>query len=133
MHKNHNRWSHYFIRLGAVLCLWGGALPLRAQGTGGGTQSENPLIDLVLVTEKLVPKLQEVIESPLLAGLENLAFWVAVIVMMLSFARLFRENDGAGKELLVVLSSRHYLHALWRGAHDYQYGESDWLRHYQRD
>jgi hypothetical protein len=74
--------------------------PLWAQGPpGGGTDPADPLVNLVLVAEKLLPKLQEVIESPLIAGLENLAFWIAVIVMMLSFARLFRENDGAGKDL----------------------------------
>jgi hypothetical protein len=32
-------------------------------------------------------------------ALESLAFWIAFIVMMLSFARLFRENDGASKDL----------------------------------
>ena len=56
-------------------------------------------MSLVLVAGNLIPKLQEAIESPLVAGLENLAFWIAVVVMMLSFARLFRENDGASRDL----------------------------------
>lgn len=59
----------------------------------------DPLVKLVVVAETLIPKLQEIIESPLINGLENLAFWIAVIVMLLSFARLFRENDGASKDL----------------------------------
>ncbi|MGH9838016.1 MAG: hypothetical protein ACREEM_04455, partial [Blastocatellia bacterium] len=59
----------------------------------------DPFVGLVLVAENLIPKLQEAIESPLVKGLESFAFWIAVIVMMLSFARLFRENDGASKDL----------------------------------
>jgi hypothetical protein len=61
--------------------------------------SPDPLVKLVVVAETLIPKLQELIESPLVQSLENLAFWIAVIVMLLSFARLFRENDGASKDL----------------------------------
>lgn len=84
------------ICLGSV----GGAL---AQSPGGGqpvpASKADPLVDLALVAENLIPKLQDAIESPLVAGLENFAFWIAVIVMLFSFARLFRENDGAGKDL----------------------------------
>lgn len=67
--------------------------------TNANDSATDPLVNLVLVAENLIPKLQEVIESPLVQGLENLAFWMAVIVMLLSFARLFRENDGASKDL----------------------------------
>ncbi len=67
--------------------------------TNTNDSATDPLVNLVLVAENLIPKLQEVIESPLVQGLENLAFWIAVIVMLLSFARLFRENDGASKDL----------------------------------
>lgn len=67
--------------------------------TNANDSTTDPLVNLVLVAENLIPKLQEVIESPLVKGLENLAFWIAVIVMLLSFARLFRENDGASKDL----------------------------------
>jgi len=74
-----------------------------AQSPGGGqpapASTADPLVDLALVAENLIPKLQSAIESPLVAGLENFAFWIAVIVMLFSFARLFRENDGAGKDL----------------------------------
>lgn len=57
------------------------------------------MTNLVIVAGNLIPKVQEAVESPLIAGLENLAFWISVVVMMLSFARLFRENDGASKDL----------------------------------
>ncbi len=73
--------------------------PTPTVGAGGPSSSADPLVGLVLVAENLIPKLQDAIESPLVKGLESLAFWIAVIVMMLSFARLFRENDGASKDL----------------------------------
>ncbi|MGE0885480.1 MAG: hypothetical protein AB7P14_18180 [Blastocatellales bacterium] len=57
------------------------------------------LTELVIVAGNMLPRIQEAIESPLVKGLENLAFWIAVIVMLFSFARLFRENDGATKDL----------------------------------
>lgn len=73
--------------------------PTPTPTTNANNSATDPLVNLVLVAENLIPKLQEVIESPLVKGLENLAFWIAVIVMLLSFARLFRENDGASKDL----------------------------------
>ncbi len=100
MHNNHKPrrpsllfgWSLFF------LCVL--VTPLWAQGPPGGSNDPgDPLVNLVLVAEKLLPKLQEVIESPLVAGLESLAFWLSVLVMLLSFARLLRENDGGGKDL----------------------------------
>lgn len=85
-----------------TICL-GSAGQALAQSPGGGppppASTADPLVDLALVAENLIPKLQNAIESPLVAGLENFAFWIAVIVMLFSFARLFRENDGAGKDL----------------------------------
>jgi hypothetical protein len=90
---------------GAVLLTicFGSAGQSLAQSPDGGqpapASAADPLVDLVLVAENLIPKLQDAIESPLVAGLENFAFWIAVIVMLFSFARLFRENDGAGKDL----------------------------------
>src|SRR5262245_14643394 len=57
------------------------------------------LTSLVIAAGNLIPRVQEAVESPLVQGLENLAFWIAVVVMMFSFARLFRENDGATKDL----------------------------------
>src|SRR5262249_27755035 len=73
--------------------------PTPASSSGLTSQATDPLVSLILVAETLIPKLQDAVESPLVAGLENLAFWIAVVVMMLSFARLFRENDGASRDL----------------------------------
>jgi hypothetical protein len=73
--------------------------PTPATGGAGAAASGDPLVSLALVAGNLIPKLQEAIESPLVAGLENFAFWIAVVVMMISFARLFRENDGASSDL----------------------------------
>lgn len=56
------------------------------------------LTQLVLVAGQMIPRMQQAVESPLVQGLENLAFWLAVIVMLFSFARLLRENDGASKD-----------------------------------
>src|SRR5262245_54132094 len=74
--------------------------PTPASASGPTSQATDPLVSLILVAETLIPKLQDAVESPLVAGLENLAFWIAVVVMMLSFARMFRENDGASRDLL---------------------------------
>src|SRR5262245_20525329 len=73
--------------------------PSPVSGNEAASPATDPLISLVLVAGNLIPKLQDAIESPLVKGLENLAFWIAVVVMMASFARLFRENDGASKDL----------------------------------
>jgi hypothetical protein len=61
--------------------------------------SVDALTSLVMAAGNLIPQIQQAVENPLVAGLENLAFWISVIVMMFSFARLFRENDGATKDL----------------------------------
>src|SRR5512145_61799 len=47
----------------------------------------------------LVPMLQNEIEGPLLPWLENLSWWLAVLVIIFGFARLWRENSGAGVDL----------------------------------
>ncbi len=102
-----NRLRIVVISVGLMICLAATSL---GQNSGGGqpaqmppqetnTSGADPLIGLVLAAEKLIPTLQSAIESPLLKSLENLAFWLAVIVMMASFARLFRENDGASRDL----------------------------------
>jgi hypothetical protein len=110
-----NDQSHKFFQWVSICALlltilYGAGAQAFAQSPGGGqpTPTPNvnstvtpgdPLVDLVMVAENLIPRLQAAIESPLVQGLENLAFWIAVIVMLISFARLFRENDGASKEL----------------------------------
>src|SRR5215471_222981 len=47
----------------------------------------------------LIPMLQKEIEGPLLPWLENLSWWLAVLVIIFGFARLWRENSGAGVDL----------------------------------
>src|SRR5262247_2075509 len=47
----------------------------------------------------LIPMLQNEIEGPLLPWLENLSWWLAVLVIIFGFARLWRENSGAGVDL----------------------------------
>src|SRR5215475_9659711 len=47
----------------------------------------------------LMPLLQNEIEGPLLPWLENLSWWLAVLVIIFGFARLWRENAGAGADL----------------------------------
>lgn len=73
--------------------------PSPAPANGANVAGADALTELVIVAGNLIPRIQEAIESPLVKGLENLAFWIAVIVMLFSFARLFRENDGATKDL----------------------------------
>lgn len=73
--------------------------PSPAPANGANVAGADALTELVIVAGNLIPRVQEAIESPLVKGLENLAFWIAVIVMLFSFARLFRENDGATKDL----------------------------------
>src|SRR5215813_10863038 len=47
----------------------------------------------------LIPMLQNEIEGPLLPWLENLSWWLAILVIIFGFARLWRENSGAGADL----------------------------------
>jgi hypothetical protein len=73
--------------------------PSPAPVSNNGLADADALTNLVIVAGNLIPRIQQAVESPLVKGLENLAFWIAVIVMLFSFARLFRENDGATKDL----------------------------------
>jgi hypothetical protein len=54
---------------------------------------------LVERAAELVPLIRDQVESPLMGEFENLSMWIAAIVMMLSFARVLRENDGGSKDL----------------------------------
>jgi hypothetical protein len=47
----------------------------------------------------LIPQLENEIEGPLLPWLENLAWWLAMLIIFFGFARLWRENSGAGADL----------------------------------
>ncbi|MGE0128994.1 MAG: hypothetical protein AB7U82_13020 [Blastocatellales bacterium] len=73
--------------------------PSPAPANAANVTGADALTELVIVAGNLIPRVQEAVESPLVQGLENLAFWLSVIVMLFSFARLFRENDGATKDL----------------------------------
>src|SRR5574341_183518 len=73
--------------------------PTPTPAPGNNVANADAMTNLVIVAGNLIPRVQEAVESPLVAGLENLAFWISVVVMMFSFARLFRENDGATKDL----------------------------------
>lgn len=83
--------------LGALLLLCLFSSMASAQTTAA--PDIDALTQLVLVAGNLIPRVQQAVENPLIQGLENLAFWLSVIVMLFSFARLFRENDGATKDL----------------------------------
>jgi hypothetical protein len=65
--------------------------------TGGKTLSEN-IAGLSQRAGELIPKLQSEIESPLLSWFEKIAVVLAALVVMFSFARLWRENNGAGAD-----------------------------------
>ncbi|MGH9841783.1 MAG: hypothetical protein ACREEM_23765 [Blastocatellia bacterium] len=73
--------------------------PTPSPSPANNVANADALTNLVIVAGNLIPRVQEAVENPLVQGLENLAFWIAVVVMMFSFARLFRENDGATKDL----------------------------------
>lgn len=83
----------------APLVMAQSSTPSPAPTSSTGVAGADALTELVIVAGNLIPRVQEAVESPLVKGLENLAFWIAVIVMLFSFARLFRENDGATKDL----------------------------------
>ena len=70
MHNNHKRLRPSLLFVWPLFILSVLVTPLWAQGTPSNDPGD-PLVNLVLVAEKLLPKLQEVIESPLVAGLEN--------------------------------------------------------------
>src|SRR5262245_28841320 len=59
--------------------------PTPAPGTGNTAANADALTNLVMVAGNLIPRVQGAVENPLIQGLENLAFWIAVVVMMFSF------------------------------------------------
>lgn len=92
-------WTICLLLLSAPTMMAQSPAPSPPPTSDGNLASADALTNLVIVAGNLIPRVQQAVESPLVAGLENLAFWIAVIVMMFSFARLFRENDGATKDL----------------------------------
>jgi hypothetical protein len=101
IHTMLRRWlpSVFVLLAPALSAMAQSPTPSPTSASVGGVAGTDALTELVIVAGNLIPRVQEVIESPLVKGLENFAFWIAVIVMLFSFARLFRENDGATKDL----------------------------------
>jgi hypothetical protein len=66
--------------------------------TGGKTLSEN-IAALSRRAGELIPTIQSGLESPLLDWFEQIAIVLAALVVMFSFARLWRENNGAGADV----------------------------------
>src|SRR6185295_8260722 len=106
MHKSttQNEWHRFLAAaklLLAVAIMGLGASTARAQvpppAAGGDFASE--MARLVDRAAELVPLIRDQVESPLIGEFENLSMWIAAIVMMLSFARLLRENDGGSKDM----------------------------------
>jgi hypothetical protein len=109
--RNHEEARRAGARKATVLHLWSAGLfvvffllanPLLAAAQPPPpppAENADALTNLVIVAGNLIPRVQEAVENPLIQGLENLAFWIAVIVMLFSFGKLFRENDGATKDL----------------------------------
>ena len=85
----------------AVAIMGLGATTARAQtpSPAGGGDFASEMARLVERAAELVPLIRDQVESPLMGEFENLSMWIAAIVMMLSFARVLRENDGGSKDL----------------------------------
>jgi hypothetical protein len=106
MHKSEDQMQHHRLLLAVKLMLAAtimalGATPARAQSAppAGGGDFASEMARLVERAAELVPQIRDQVESPLIGQFENLSMWIAAIVMMLSFARVLRENDGGSKEL----------------------------------
>jgi hypothetical protein len=90
----------------AIVCL---SLPMLAQtptptpSTAPANPTGNGLSDifraLIGHAGALIPLLQSEIEGPLLPWLEKLSWTLAALVIMFGFARLWRENAGAGVDV----------------------------------
>src|SRR5207247_9353297 len=74
-------------------------VPVRLQRSCARLFPYTPLFRSVERAAELVPLIRGQVESPLMGEFENLSMWIAAIVMMLSFARVLRENDGGSKDL----------------------------------
>ena len=93
------------LQLGIIsLCL---CLPAFGQSSGptpaptpstGKSLSEN-IAGLAQRAGEMIPKLQTELESPLLSWFETVSIVLAALIVMFSFARLWRENNGAGADV----------------------------------
>ncbi|MBS1807499.1 MAG: hypothetical protein JST84_04840 [Acidobacteria bacterium] len=73
------------------------SLPTYAQAGGGGFSTI--MARLVSQGYNMIEMIREQLETPLMGYLDTIAFWVAVIVMIGSFLRLFREDNGMSENL----------------------------------
>jgi len=72
--------------------------PTTTPGAGGRTFSEN-LKALMIRAADLLPIIQNEIEGPLIPWLERIAWYLAALIFTFGFARMLRENAGAGVDL----------------------------------
>src|SRR6266540_4244177 len=88
--------------------------PCFAQGNGDPSQSATPpppsppweagqpsaqMVTLMNLVRELVPYMRRQVERPLLQKFSFLAMILASIVLLFSFIRIIRANDGASSEL----------------------------------
>lgn len=71
------------------------------------------LAALAIRAAELIPVLQSEVESPLLDWFEKISIVLAVIIVMFSFARLWRENAGAGADVFWWFGRLAVCFALW--------------------
>jgi len=69
-----------------------------ATPSSGRTLSEN-IAGLVQRAGEMIPRLRAELESPLLSWFETISILLAALITLFSFARLWRENNGAGGDL----------------------------------
>jgi hypothetical protein len=102
--EGRDRHSH-FIKAAKILLTLAvigvGATTARAQSAPvpGGGDFAGEMARLVQQAADLVPLIRDQVESPLIGEFEDLSMLIAALVMMLSFARVLRENDGGSKDL----------------------------------
>jgi hypothetical protein len=100
--ESQNERCGILARLLLAMAIMGlGATTARAQAPSpaGGGDFASEMARLVERASELIPLIRDQVESPLMGEFENLSMWIAAIVMMLSFARVLRENDGGSKDL----------------------------------
>jgi hypothetical protein len=69
------------------------------QPVAGGPSFSDSLSTLAIRARQLMPIIRSQLEGPLLPWLEDISWAVAVLVIFAGFARMWRENSGAGADL----------------------------------
>ncbi len=75
------------------------ASPPAPAGPAGGNTLPGIFENLALRAASLIPLLQNEIEKPMLVWFERLSYTIAGIIIIFGFARLWRENSGAGPDV----------------------------------